>query len=140
MTANRKKPRPDGPEYRLTITPLYRENDHEYRTVVLLQTTREFASFRYELNVHEEALDRSIHYRVKGLKAPLLSMPGSGPAFFQREYGAPRGPFRISIEGLDHMTNVFDFDFGEGRVRLVQSPPKPFVAVTTEPLVRTNVP
>jgi len=108
--------------------------------VVLLQTTREFASFRYELSVNEELLDRSIHYRVKGLKAPLLSMPGSGPAFFKKEYRVSAGPFRISVEGLDHTTNVFDFDFGDSKVRLVQSSPKPFVTVTTEPLVRTDAP
>ena len=140
MALKRKKDSPEGPEYQLTVTPLYREADGEYRTMILLQTTREFASFRYELNVHEEVARGSIQYRVTGLKAPLLSLPGSGPAYFRREYRALQGPLRISIQGLDRSTDVFEFEVGEKQVHLIQSPVKSFVAVTTEQLVRTNTP
>jgi hypothetical protein len=119
---------------------MYRERDHEFRTVVLLQTTREFASFRYELNVREETKDRAIHYRVTGLKAPQLSLPGSGPAYFRKEYCAMQGPLRISIEGLDHTTNAFDFEVSGQELRLIHSPANAFVTVTIEPLVRTDAP
>jgi hypothetical protein len=140
MTSSRKQQRPDGPEYRLIITPMFRTREREYRVAVLLETAREFASFRYELTVREEKTDGAIHYRITGLSAPQVSLPGSGPAVFRREYRSLQGPLRISIEGLDHATNVFDLDVSSGHVRLTHSSPNPFVALTIESLVRTDAP
>jgi hypothetical protein len=137
---SRQKQQAGGPEYLLTVTSQYKEIEDEYRTVVILQTVREFASFRYELNVHEERHEQSITYRVTGLKAPQLSLPGNGPAFFTREYSTLRGPVKISVEGLDHKTNVFEFEVGEKAVRLTNAPQRPFVAVSTGPNHGTETP
>jgi len=127
-----RKHAPDDPEYRLFVSARYKDTEQEYRTVIVLQTVREFASFRYELGVEEEILDRSIRYRVTGLKAPQLSLPGSGPAFFHREYRNLRGNFKITVEGLDRNINLFEFEIGEKHVLLTKSPSKPFIEVSTE--------
>jgi len=127
-----KKQAPNGPEYRLFVTARYKDIEQEYRTGVVLQTVREFASFRYELGIEEEMADHSIRYRVTGLKAPQLNFPGSGPAFFHREYRNLRGKYKISIEGLDRNRNEFEFEIGEKQVLLLESPSHSFIEVSTK--------
>ncbi len=128
----RRKHTPTGPEYHLFVTAVYKDTEQEYRTLVVLQTARQFASFRYELSVEEKLADHAISYRVTGLRAPQLSLPGSGPASFRREYRNLRGKYRITVEGLDRTHNIFEFEIGEKQVMLKQAPSKPFVEVSRE--------
>ncbi len=129
---SRKTRAPDDAEYRLFVFSRYKDTEQEYRTVVVLQTTEEFASFRYELSVDEEITDREIRYTVTGLTAPRLSLPGSGPALFRREYRNFHGTYRITVEGLDRISNSFEFEIGEKQVHLLRSPSRPFVVVSTD--------
>ena len=119
------------PEYLLRVFPVYADTEQEYRTVVLLQTVREFASFRYELGTEETKSDHGIRFRVTGLKAPQLSLPGNGPAFMRREYQGLNGDLTITIEGLDGKTNTFEFAVSERSVTLINAPADPFVNVHT---------
>jgi hypothetical protein len=66
------------------------------------------------------------------LKAPELSLPGSGPAFFQREYKGLNGLYEVIVEGLDRKSALFEFEIQEKLVRLKKAPPDSFVVASTE--------
>jgi len=123
----------DRHEYRLRVSPEFDELEQVHRTVVLCETTREFASFRYELGVEEEVSGTTLKYRITGLKAPQLSLPDSGPAYFRRSYTGLNGAIEILIEGLDKRTTSFVFDVTPTSVTLTSQPRESFVSVSTEP-------
>ena len=119
-------------EYRLSITPRFSEGVQRWTTLFLLETTRQFASFRYDLAVREWVQGDTIRLAVTGLKTPHLSFPASGPARFQQEYDNLRGMYEIVIEGLDHKVNAFTVEMEEQSVRLVRQPANPFVEFVTD--------
>ena len=88
-------------EYRLQISPHVNERTLRPSTLLVLRTTKSFASFRYELAVEERREGKTIHLKILGLKAPQLDLPAAGPAEFRREYEALKGTYHVVVEGLD---------------------------------------
>lgn len=103
--ARHKKPPPD---YRLHLTRMINERTHQPSTLVVLQTTKAFASFRYGLTVEEHLEKGALHLTVMGLEAPSLSLPGAGPAEFRKEYENLSGDIRIIVTGLDGSRSSVD--------------------------------
>jgi hypothetical protein len=135
------KPRiPREQEYRLLVTSRFHEREQRHKTRVLLETTKAFASFQYELSVQATREDRTLRYRILGLSAPSLSLPASGPARFEREYDDLQGTFDVVIEGLDGSANTFTFDVAPGAVRIVHQPKEAFVELVPDEHVRTSTP
>ena len=121
-----------GPEYRLLITPHVNERTQKSGTLVVLETTKAFASFRYELSVKEEVEGKTIQYTILGLKAPHLSLPSAGHAQFIREYENLKGTYTIAVEGLDGVVHESSVRIGTGKVELVKAPTSRFVEVFTD--------
>ena len=121
-----------GPEYRLLITPHLNERTQKPGTLVVLETTKAFASFQYELSVKEEAEGKSIQYTILGLKAPHLSLPSAGHAQFAREYENLKGTYTFAVEGLDGEVHESSVKIGAGKVELVKAPASHFVQIFTE--------
>ncbi len=119
-------------EYRLLITPQYNERGQKYTTLFLLETVKSFASFRYDLSVEETMDKKTIKYRVLGLRTPQLSLPATGHAQFMREYDNLKGTYQVVIEGLDGKINAFSVRIAPQQVRLVSSPPQPFITICTD--------
>ena len=107
-------------EYRLLVTPGWNERVQEPTTIVVLETIRTFASFRYALSVEEERGRRSLLYRVTGLDTPDLSLPGSGEAQYTREYEDLIGTFEITVQGLDGERTSCTLRISPERVRVVE--------------------
>ena len=120
-------------EYNLSITPRFNDRSQQWKTEFLLETTRQFASFQYELGVRELVQGKTIRFAVTGLKAPQFSFPTNGPAQFRKEFENLRGTYEIAIEGLDHRVNTFTVEIGEQSVRAVYRPVDPFVELLTDP-------
>ncbi len=114
-------------EYRLSITSVPSERAQRCTTMFLLETTRQFASFRYDLAVREWVQGNTIRLTVTGLKTPHLSFPTNGPAQFRQEYDNLRGTYEIVIEGLDHKVNAFTVEIEGASARVVKQPANPFV-------------
>ena len=125
MAKTRKQP--DAPEYRLVVAPRFDEREQKYKTLVLLETAKLFASFRYDLSVKEERGPQHLRYTVLGLKTPQLSLPTAGHAQFSRTYADLHGTFEISVRGLDGNVNTFSVHIRPERVELLKAPPKRFV-------------
>ncbi len=127
-----KRKSPAGPEYRLLITPHMNERTQKSGTLVVLETTKAFASFQYELSVKEDVEGKTIQYTILGLKAPHLSLPSSGHAQFVKEYDNLKGTYTIAVEGLDGVVHESSVRIGAGRVDLMKAPTSQFVEVFTE--------
>ena len=126
-----KQPPPG--EYCLTLAPRFSQREQTYKTLVRLETTQLFSTFRYDLSVKEEQTGKSLRLRVLGLKTPQRSLPASGPATFSREYVDMRGTYEVSVQGLDDKVNTFVFRISPKRISLVKSPRSPFVDVVVDP-------
>jgi hypothetical protein len=114
-------------DYRLTISPHVNERQNTPTTVITIETTKAFASFRYELSVKEETNGKEIRYTILGLKAPQLSLPASGTAQFRREYEHLKGKCTILVESLDGTTNEFAVNISGENIRILKSPKTPFI-------------
>lgn len=109
-------------EYRILITPQFDELRQKHTTLFLLETTKSFASFRYELSVQEQTEGKTIRYKVLGLKAPQLSLPESGHAQYTREYENLKGTYTVTVEGLDKRESTFAVRISLASVRITKPP------------------
>ena len=75
--ANKKK---HDPNYTLIIFHHYDEKVKRNVVVFLVQTTKIFVSFRYEILLEEELVDHEISLQITGLHVPELLLPQTGPA------------------------------------------------------------
>lgn len=116
-------------EYRLTLSPHMNERQQIPTVLVTIETTKAFASFRYDLSVQEEIHGREIRYTILGLKAPQLSLPASGTAQFVQEYENLRGKRTIVVESLDGTTNEFTINITQKQIKVLKSPKTPFIEV-----------
>lgn len=122
-----KGKKPQEIEYRLIITSHYNERKQVPTTLVTIETTKAFASFRYELSVKETVKGKRLHYKILGLKAPQLDLPSSGSAQFVREYEAFKGTYDIVVESLDGTENAFEITATQKRISILKSPKIPFI-------------
>lgn len=114
-------------EYRLTISPHLNERKQTRTVLVTIETTKAFASFRYELSVQEERNGKEIRYSILGLKTPQLSLPASGTAHFVQEYENLRGKHTIVVKSLDGTTNEFTVNIAQKQIKVLKSPQTPFI-------------
>lgn len=126
-------------EYRLLVTPHFDEREQVHKTLFVLETTKIFASFRYELTVDEVIEGKNIALTVRGLTAPRLSLPTSGSARYERLLDNLNGTYDISVKGLDSMINSFKLKVTPKTVRVLSSPREGFVQIVTDLETWTSV-
>ncbi len=127
-----KRVKPKFPiEYRLLITLKYNEREKKTVVLVALRTVNEFTNFLYEIIVQDTLNNDVLHLRINGLRAPQVSLPGMGPAKFQKEYEGLNGTFTVIVTKLDRMENIFVVNISEKLVTIVKSPKMKFVEFVT---------
>lgn len=132
MPARKPAGTPRAPEYRVLIAPHLAERTQHYVTRLILETTKTFATFRYELSVEESVGPDSIRLVVLGFKTPHLTLPASGPARFQKDYDGLKGLFTVTVAGIDGRENRFSVRVTPERVELVSPPRNSFVQIVTD--------
>ena len=130
MPRKRKKPEP---EYRLRVFH-YRRETGKKSIALVVETLKEFVSFRYEVLLEDKRADNDIHVRILGLHAPVSIMPGTGPARGIRFYDSLSGTIGIHIKKFDGEMNEFAVTIGRTAVSLVRSPRDPFILFSLEPV------
>lgn len=125
-----------GAEYRLLVVPQFDDRRHVTTTLFLLETTKVFASFRYELSVTMTVVGSTVRLAILGLKTPELSLPSAGPARFSRTCDGLNGTYDIVVEGLDHNTSTFSVRISDTTVHLLHPPAGTFVTLVTDPNLR----
>jgi hypothetical protein len=123
---------PKVPEYRLLLAPHLAERTQQYVTRLILETTKTFATFRYELSVEESVGSDFIHLVVLGFKTPRLTLPSAGPARFQKDYDGLKGLFTVTVAGIDGRENKFSVRVAPEKVELVSPPRHSFVQIVTD--------
>ena len=127
-----KRVKPKFPiEYRLLITPLYKEREKETVILVALRTVNEFINFLYEIIVEDNVTNHDFRLNIHGLRAPQVSLPGIGPARFSKEYVNLSGKYNVIVTKLGREENVFVVEISNEKVALEQSPKKKFVEIVT---------
>jgi hypothetical protein len=106
------------PEFRLLVAAARNERTGRPTTLVVLQTTKSFSTFRYTLAVDDRLEDDALTLKVLGLRTPSLDLPAAGPAEFRKEYEGLSGDIRIVVEGLDGSHSSITTHITPGRVTL----------------------
>jgi hypothetical protein len=126
-----RRSRTDGADYRLVFTPTKNPQSQTPSMRVSLETAQAFAAFRYGLSVLEHREGTHIHYTVRGLEAPDLSLPGSGHAGFIREYDDLWGTCTFQVKGLDGTLSSCSVRLIPGRAELITKPDSAHLVVET---------
>jgi len=123
------------PDYTLNIFHHYDEKTKRNVVVFLVQTTRIFVSFRYEILLEDTITDHNINLRITGLHVPELLMPQTGHAQGQRNYTNLEGTYRLVIVKQDKTINEFSIEISPTTVIVKEKPKKPFILVSNEPIL-----
>ncbi len=122
------------PEYTLNVFPLYDEQTKREVIVFLVQTTKIFVSFRYEILLEESVEDRVITLRILGLHVPEILMPQTGPARGRRDLTNIAGVHTVRVIKQDKSVNDFEFDFSPQEIALRHKPKDVFILASTDPV------
>lgn len=119
-------------EYRILIAPVHHERQHERLTLIAMRTVNEFSTFRYDIVVEPELKDHTLTLNIRGLRAPQVSLPGSGPAVFRTEIENLSGRYEIVVCKLDRQVNAFTVLISEDSITVEKSPKDKFVEIVTD--------
>ena len=122
------------PDYTLNIFPHYDEERKRDVIVFLVQTTKIFVSFRYEILLEDEVVDHDIHLRITGLHVPELLMPQTGPARGRRDYTNLEGTYRVVVTKQDNTINEFTVDITPPAITIRQKPKSVFILISSDPV------
>ena len=122
------------PDYTLNIFHHYDEKTKRNVVVFLVQTTKIFVSFRYEILLEDEIVDNEIHLRVKGLHVPELLMPQSGPAQGRRDYTQLEGTYHLIVTKQDKTVNEFSICITPESVDIKQKQKTSFILISGDPV------
>jgi len=120
-------------EYRLLVTPVYKEREKQIVTLFGLRTINEFSNFHYEIIVEPAISDKTIRLDIRGLRAPQVTIPGSGPAVFRQEFPDLHGTYSLVVRKLDKQENFFTINITDKSVTVKDSDEQRFCDVVTNP-------
>jgi hypothetical protein len=116
-----RKDKQESTEFRILVAPAVNERTGRPATIVTLQTTKSFSTFRYVLAVEDRLEPGVLRLKVLGLRTPSLDLPATGPAEFRKEYEGLSGDLRIVIEGLDGARSTIGTHITTDRVTLTSA-------------------
>lgn len=116
-----RRDRQEQTEFRIRVAPAVNERTGRPTTVVVLQTTKSFSTFRYTLAVDDRLEDGALVLKILGLRTPSLDLPSTGPAEFRKEYDGLSGDLRIIVEGLDGAKSTIGTHIAPDRVTLTSA-------------------
>jgi hypothetical protein len=129
--ASKKKRDPD---YTLNIFHHYDEKTKRNVIVFLVQTTRIFVNFRYEILLENEVINNEIRLHIKGLYVPELLMPQTGPAQGRHDYEHLDGTYRLVIIKQDKTINEFFIQISSESINIKEKPKTSFIIVSNDPV------
>ncbi len=122
------------PEYRLNI---FRGRDPKTRQegwMFVVRTVKEFVSFNYEIVLSGATSGRTITLQISGIHAPLMVMPGVGPAKGMVLLKDLNGSYTLTVKKLSREINTFNLSVGPEEVHVEEGPPHAFITVSADPV------
>ena len=130
MATKRKR----DPDYTLNIFHHYDEKTKKDVVVFLVQTTKIFVSFRYEILLEVEYAGNEINVRITGLHVPELLMPQTGPAQGRCDYTNLNGLYKLTVTKQDKTENEFSVQISQTKIDILHKPRYPFILVSSDPV------
>ncbi len=127
-----KKKKKNTVEFLLFISPQYDETRRKETTLFLLETTKEFSTFKYSIVVKETVQDKTLRFEILGLKTPEVTMPAFGPARKKITIDDLHGTYDVVVTKLDGMENHFTLKVSKRGVAVDFQPAGKFVLVFTD--------
>jgi len=129
----RKKKQRD-PEYSLHVFHHFDERVRKVLQVFLVQTTKEFTSFSYEILLDVAVQHKAIQLKILGLQTTPLLMPSIGPARGRRDFTDLAGSYVLNIMKLDGEMNEFQLDVTPSNLVIKGAPVAPFITASNRPV------
>ena len=127
-----KRVKPAFPiEYRLLVAPYFDERANKHGTLVALRTVDEFSNFTYEIIVETSLSGKSLRLHIQGLRAPQVSIPGSGPAVFRTILPVLDGTYSVVVRKLGKDENTFVIQCTRTGVIVKETPHERFIDIVT---------
>jgi hypothetical protein len=123
------------PDYTLNVFHHISEETKKRGILFLVQTTKIFVSFRYEILLADEVGAQSVRLRILGLHTPELLMPNSGPARGWKFYTNLSGLLHVDITKQDKSVSEFDVTIDDHRVLIQNAPKNSFILVSNDPVL-----
>ena len=122
------------PDYTLNIFHHYDEKTKKNVVVFLVQTTKIFVSFQYEILLENGVAGDQINLRISGLHIPELLMPHTGPAQGRYDYTNLDGLYKLSVTKQDKTVNEFSIHISPSTVEIRHKPRTPFILISSDPV------
>jgi hypothetical protein len=122
------------PEYTLNVFPRFEERTQTTSTVFVVQTVKEFISFRYEILIESDVEGNTISLKIRGIRTTPLTMPDVGPARGVREYLNLNGIYRLHVTKLDDDFNEFTLNISEQGITIDGMNGTSFIRVSPQPI------
>ncbi len=122
------------PDYQLNIFHHYDEKTQQNVVVFLVQTTKIFVSFQYEILLEDAVHPNDIHLHITGLHVPELLIPQTGPARSRRDYTDLYGSYKLFITKQDKTVNEFLIEITYADIRIKKKPIDAFILVSSDPV------
>jgi hypothetical protein len=128
MASKRKR----DPDYTLNVFHHYEEKTNRNVVVFLVQTTKIFVNFKYEILLEDKIDGREINLRITGLHVPELLMPQTGPAQGRRDYTHLEGTYHLIVTKQDKTVNEFSVHISPTAIDITQKPKTPFILISND--------
>jgi hypothetical protein len=115
------------PEYTLHI---FHATDPETRSAVtafVVQTAREFISFKYEIPLDSAIEGETIHLTIHGLRVPENLVPGKGCAQGLILHRVLKGKYELLVTNVDGAINKFTLNLASRAIDVRASSKNPFI-------------
>jgi hypothetical protein len=129
MTAKQRR----DPDYQLNVFSHYDEESKKEVIVFLVQTTKIFTSFQYDILLEHSLDERVVTIAILGLYVPEILLPHTGPARGRRDLSGLAGSYTIRVVKQDKSVNEFLVDINAQGIVLKTKPADAFILVSTDP-------
>ncbi len=120
------------PEYTLHILHTTDNDTGEAVTAFVVQTIREFVSFKYEIPVESTIEGTAINLRIHGLRVPENLVPGKGQARGVIFHPRLKGKYDLCVTNVDGIINKFFLTITIRAIEVKKSSRKPFIVYSAE--------
>ncbi len=124
------------PEYTLHIFHAADPDTSEAVIACIVQTTREFVSFMYEIPLETKVSNGSIDLRIHGLRVPENLVSGKGQARGVALFRKLRGEYDLTVTNVDGDVNRFAVKVTPREILVRKLSKKPFIVYSS---VRTHL-
>lgn len=121
-------------EYRLRVFRVLNDRTSKPEIALVVETTKEFVSFHYEVLIADEKVGNTITVRILGLHTPMSVMPGVGPARAFRLYEHTSGMLTVIVQSPDGAENTYTLNMRPASPEVRGAPAHPFILFSSQPV------